>query len=191
MWPGSLAQLEGIRADAGDVWIEVLVKDFDLQGPVLADPRIVTYLESLRVGSTDDYTEIVGEIGQACWACGDPETFEEPAPLLIGEIDDTGMSPLSTLSSGGIVIPTAPPGLALGGFTPSSISITQTPSGSSHRFEVWSDATAFSVVVAPACGQDVGICEVATMDFSSSLVDTIEVADNTWGHDPRTGDPAA
>ncbi|WP_420453474.1 hypothetical protein [Ilumatobacter sp.] len=61
------AQFEGIRADAGDVWIEVLVQGFDLQGPVLADPRIVTYLESLRVGSTDDYFEIVVEIGQAGW----------------------------------------------------------------------------------------------------------------------------
>ena len=187
------AQLEGIRADAGDVWIEVLVQDFDLRGPVLADPRIVTYLESLRVGSTDDYAEIVGDIGQACWDCGDPETYEEPALLLIGEIDDTGMRPLSTLSSGDIVIPTAPPGWALAGFTPSSISIVQTSGGSSHYFEVWGDGTTLPVVVAPTCGQEVGTCHVAALEFDVELplVDTIEIAGNTWGHDPGTGDPTA
>jgi hypothetical protein len=187
------AQLEGIRADAGDVWIEVLVQDFDLQGPVLADPRIVTYLESLRVGSTDDYSEIVGEIGQACWDCGDPETFEEPEPLLIGDIDDTGMRPLSTLSSGDIVVPTAPPGWALAGFAPSSISIDQTPGGSSHQFVIIRDEKTLPVVVAPACGQDVGTCDVAALEFDVELplVDTIEIAGNTWGHDPGTGDPTA
>lgn len=185
------ADLEGIRASVGDLWIEVLVYNFDLQGPLLDDPRIVTYLEGLRVGPADD-SEIMDEIGTACWDCGDPETFEEPAPLLIGEIDDTGMRPLSTLSSGDIVIPTAPPGWALG-VTPSSISIIQTPGGSNHQFEVWGDATSFSVVVAPACNQDVGICDVATTDFGVELplVDTIEVAGNTWGHDPRNGDAVA
>ncbi len=187
------ARLEGLRADAGDVWIEVLVQDFDLQGPVLADPRIITYLESLRVGSTDDYAEIVREIGQACWDCGDPETFEEPAPLLIGEIDDTEMRPLSTLSSGDIVIPTTPPGWALAGFTPASISITPTARGSSHQFEVFGDGKTLPVVVAPACGQDVGTCDVAALEFDVELplVDTIEIDGNTWGHDPGTGDPMA
>ena len=81
-------EINGARAIIGDRIIDVQVDDPELQGSVLDQPLIVKYLESLRVGTGDDYWETIRtEIGQACWTCSDAENVDEPTQVSVDEID--------------------------------------------------------------------------------------------------------